>query len=238
MHRRLVVTGLAATSATSMLPNSPSRAALASWRDGFNSFNGTLWVKSSGYANGGAFNCGWRADHVKINDGKLVLLLDDVPSSGKLYSSGEVQTRDTAHYGSYRVKMKPAKGSGLVSSFFTYADSGNAEIDVEFLGKNTAKLHCTCWKDGISSEEAVISLGFDAASAYHEYGFDWTPGSITWFVDGRPVHTKTGAVVPTEPSPIYVNLWCVNAQASAWAGTFIYSRAKKALYDYVSFEVA
>jgi endo-1,3-1,4-beta-glycanase ExoK len=170
----------------------------------------------------------------------MKLLLDNTPSSGKLYSSGEIQTLDTAHYGSYRVRMKPAKGSGLITSFFTYALSGNAEIDVEFLGKNPTQVEFNYYTNGVGDHETVHDLGYDASMSFHEYGFDWAPGSITWFVDGIAVHTETGTrgPLPTEASPIFINLWSVNSTGEAWAGAFTYTGPVSAEYTEISFLAA
>ena len=39
-------------------------------------------------------------------------------------------------------------------------------------------------------------LGFDAASDFHNYGFEWTPYKLLWYVDGTLVHEERGASAP------------------------------------------
>lgn len=43
---------------------------------------------------------------------------------------------------------------------------------------------------------------------YHEYRFDWLPGSVTFFADGVPLFSITNvSVVPTDPGHLIVNHW-------------------------------
>ena len=50
-----------------LLGTTPSAHAVGNtFFDGFNSFDTSRWQKADGWTNGGAFNCGWRADHVSF----------------------------------------------------------------------------------------------------------------------------------------------------------------------------
>jgi beta-glucanase (GH16 family) len=73
----------------------------------------------------------------------MALRLDSVRSSGKPYSSGEYRTRDKVSYGTVRARIKPPKGSGVISSLFTYTGPSEGdpwdEIDIEFLGRDTTR---------------------------------------------------------------------------------------------------
>ena len=50
------------------------------------------------------------------------------------------------------------------------------------------------------------NLGFDASQGFHTYGFDWQADHITWYVDGKAVHTVTENL-PSTPGKIMMNVW-------------------------------
>jgi beta-glucanase (GH16 family) len=148
--------------------------------------------------------------------------------------------------------MKAAKGSGLITSFFVFAEcqdnpskpcgtNPNAredEIDIEILGKDTTKMQVNYFTGGNNGlpTPPVISLGFDAATEFHEYAFSWEPGSIKWYVDNALVHTETGTLsnpLPSVPGRLIMNLW---AQCGVWAGSCSCPNPTKPLayYDWVS----
>jgi len=164
--------------------------------------------KADGWSNGGMFNCTWRAANVWF-DGYLNLKIDRDYSTGG-YSGGEYRTNDTFGYGMYDVSMKPIKNDGVVSSFFTYTGPSDGtvwdEIDIEFLGKDTTKVQFNYYTNGVGNHEYVYNLGFDASQSFHQYGFLWQPGKITWYVDGKAVYSATENI-PTTPGKIMLNAW-------------------------------
>ena len=96
------------------------------------------------------------------------------------YSGAEFRTfnQNRYHYGLYEVCMKPAKSDGIVSSFFTYTGPYDEpktqwdEIDIEFLGKDTAKVQFNYYVDSKGGHEYLYDLGFDASEDFHVYAFD------------------------------------------------------------------
>jgi len=164
--------------------------------------------KADGWSNGGMFNCTWRADNVWF-DGYLNLKIDRDYATGG-YSGGEYRTNDTFGYGMYDVSMKPIKNDGVVTSFFTYTGPSDGtvwdEIDIEFLGKDTTKVQFNYYTKGVGNHEYVYNLGFDASQSFHQYGFLWQPGKITWYVDGKAVYSATENI-PTTPGKIMLNAW-------------------------------
>jgi beta-glucanase (GH16 family) len=148
----------------------PAYAVGGTFFDGLDSYNSTRWFESNGWTNGNPFNVGWRADHVSFASSIMTLQLDNAgcPSgcSGKPYASGEYRTNDFYGYGKYETRLKAAKGSGLVTSFFTYAGPSDGlphdEIDVEILGKDTTKMQVNYFVNDTGGHEQMIDLGFDA----------------------------------------------------------------------------
>lgn len=226
--------------------------AQGSFTDGLQAFDATRWAKADGWKNGAPFDNAWLADHVSNHDGWLDLRLDAVASLGEPYSSGEVRSTGFYGYGCYEASFKPIAAPGVVTAFFTFAgpydNGGNGrhnEIDVEFLGYDTSRVQLNFWTNDdsyASRNEVLVDLGFDAADAFHSYGFKWTAGSISWYVDGSLVHEAYDR--PDNPVPkageslhkIMVNAWPVDETAASWAGQFVYpGQPLHALYDWIRY---
>jgi beta-glucanase (GH16 family) len=201
----------------------------------FDTYNTSVWGKSDGYSNGGMFNCTWRANNVNFANGKMELKLTS-PTYGK-FDGGEYRSNQYYGYGLYEVNMKPAKNIGIVSSFFTYTGPVDGkpwdEIDIEFLGRDTTKIQFNYFTNGVGGHEALINLGFDAASAYHTYAFDWQPGYIKWYVDGVLKHTATSNI-PSNPGKIMMNLWN-GIGVDSWLGAYNGANPLTAYYDWVRY---
>jgi beta-glucanase (GH16 family) len=203
--------------------------------DQFNAYAASVWQMAN-WANGSPFNCGFLPDHVTFANGFMTLKLDNTASSGKSYSGGEYRTIDTVSYGRFETRMKAAKASGIVSSFFTYTGSPWDEIDVEILGKNTSQVQFNYFVNGTGGHERVVDLGFDASAGYHTYAIDWQPNSINWYVDGVLKHSVTGSpsTLPSHPMQIMMNLWN-GIGVDGWLGSFSYTGPLYASYDYVTY---
>jgi len=197
-----------------------------------------VWAASDGWSNGGMFNNGWAASNAYVAGNSLVLQLDDacVPvtlCSGKPYKSGEFASIAKYGYGKISASMTAAKGSGLVTSLFTYNAAPHDEIDIEILGNDTTKVQFNYFVNGVGGHEQVVNLGFDASLARHIYAIEWRAGGIYWYVDGVLVHQVTSGALPTNAGKVMVNLW-PSIGVDAWTGAFTYPGTPvKAYYDYI-----
>ena len=174
-----------------------------------------FWARND-RGNGHPFNCSFSNQNAVIADGKLTISLTG--NNGK-YVGAEYRSRDHFGYGFYSVKMKAAKCSGVISSFFTYTGFPWDEIDIEFLGDDTTRVQFNYYTSGIGHHEYIYELGFDASDDFHEYAFDWQEDSITWYVDGKAVYRATKNI-PKTPGQIMVNIWNVADESADWAGLF------------------
>ena len=166
--------------------------------------------------NGHPFNCSFQNTNATISNGILTLSLTETENG---YAGAEYRSRSRFSYGYYSVSMKAAKCPGVISSFFTYTGWPWDEIDIEFLGDDTTRVQFNYYTNGKGGHEYVYELDFDASEDFHEYGFDWQPDSITWFVDGRAVYKAT-ASIPSSAGHIMMNLWNVADTNADWAGKF------------------
>ena len=208
--------------------------ASSSFFDDFNSFS--QFQISNGWSNGGMFNCTWRSNAVRSQNGFAQLSILSDTNGG--YAGGEISTSQKYGYGLYEVRMKPAKNPGIVSSFFTYTGPSYGtqwdEIDIEFLGKDTTKVQFNYYTNGVGNHEYIYSLGFDASKDFHTYAFDWKPDSITWYVDGKAVYTAKSNI-PLTPGKIMMNIWPGTSEVNDWLGVYNGATNLNAYYDWVKF---
>ena len=174
-----------------------------------------FWARND-RGNGPPFNCSFMRSNAVVADGLLTLSLTKGQQG---YIGAEYRTWMTYSYGYYSVKMKAAKCSGVVSSFFTYTGHPWDEIDIEFLGDDTTRVQFNYYTSGKGGNEYYYELGFDASEDFHEYGFDWQPDSITWYVDGESVY-RAEVSIPSTAGHIMMNIWNVADSHASWAGSF------------------
>jgi endo-1,3-1,4-beta-glycanase ExoK len=151
--------------------------------------------------------------------------------NAKPYKGAEIYSSDSYLYGRYEIRMRVAKASSVLSTFFTYkngSEVGNTfweEIDIEVFGKNNA----TEWQSNIilgSSRptihtEQVHTADASLADAYHTYVIEWTPDYIAWFLDGVEVRRITGTSTVTSltnPQSLRFNIW--SSESVPWVGAW------------------
>ena len=166
--------------------------------------------------------------YVTFEDGEMRLYMDK--NLNGTVTGSETQTWDFFGYGTYSVVMKPAAGAGVNSSFFTYTGPKDKnpwdEIDIEFPGRDTTTVQFNYYRNGVGKHEYLCHLDFDAAEDFHAYGYEWKEDSITWFVDGKAVHTVTAEEtdgLPSTPGHIMMNLWAGDTRVPGmeeWLGKY------------------
>ena len=190
--------------------------------------NTSTWYASNGWSNGEHQSCEWRADALGQDAGNLTMTLSDKGGKVRPLGCAELHTVATSGYGLYQARMKTAAGSGLNTAFFTYigpptGSPQHDEIDFEFLGKDSHTVQLNYLTDGKGGHEKIVPLGFDAAAGFHDYGMEWKPGRIRWFVDGKQVdETPDGADLPVNPGRIYLSLWSGSKLTDDWLGPFTF----------------
>ena len=197
---------------------------------------------SNGYANNAPFNCFWSSSCVRQEDNRLLMSVAEGTNYGwgrtYDYVGAECRLTEQYSYGFYSVRMKAAKCSGVISSFFTYTNRGGwDEIDIEFLGKDTTGIQLNYYTNGVGGHEFWYKLGFDGAEDFHEYAFEWLPDSITWYVDGKAVYRATNDI-PTRSTQIMMNVWNC-AGSDEWSGKFdATSLPATAEYQWIGYSAA
>ncbi len=183
----------------------------------------------------------WRPENIRrVADGAR-LEVRRIAGETVPFTMAEMKTGTHYGFGRYEVIMQPAKGSGLVSAFFTYTGpwQGNPhdEIDIEFLGKDTTRIHFNYFSNGRRGDHAIFDLPFDAAAAPRLYAFEWTPDRIVWFVENTPYYatTATGAKRPGNKQMVFLSTW-TGRKLEGWHGPATFASGAGAVFSCVSFQ--
>ncbi len=146
----------------------------------------------------------------------------------KPYCAAEIYSNIAVKYGRIEMRMRAAKGSGTLSTFFTYKDGSEKpevtweEIDIEIFGKHDART----WQSNVltglprTGDEAEHAPGGSFADGFHVFALEWTPDSVAWFLDGKEVRRIVGGKTTelVSPQTLRFNLWPTNIVS--WAGPF------------------
>ena len=134
----------------------------------------------------------------------------------------EYRTLDSYTYGRFETRAKPAQGDGIVSSFFTFDDPADpwGEIDIEWLGLFDHTIDLNIITTGQTSHIRQHYVAFNPHTDFHDYGFEWTPEYVAWFIDGEEIFRQTGTHIAEMDSAqkIMMNIW--QPVYSDWVGTF------------------
>lgn len=164
----------------------------------------------------------------------LTLAEDGASASGTLLSSTHY-----VWYGKVSATMKTSRTAGVVSAFVLFSDVQD-EIDFEFVGVDLNAAQSNFYWQGVTDYDNEINLtvsdGGDTFSVWHTYEVDWTPTSLTWYVDGNASRVLNKADTfnttdntyhyPQTPARIQLSLWPAGTNKSAegtieWAGGLI-----------------
>jgi beta-glucanase (GH16 family) len=139
--------------------------------------------------NGGNNELQWyQSSQVTVHNGTVFLTVVPEPIHGKEYLSGMLSSHGkfSFRYGYVQIVAKLPLGRGLWSAFWTEPENGTwpPEIDImeNWAQSDTVSLYVHY---GAANHFDASSVYLPtASSAFHTYGVDWEPGSVSWYVDG------------------------------------------------------
>lgn len=125
--------------------------------------------------------------------------------SSYLFTSGRIESKFTisANENTPRVRImariRIPSGYGMWPAFWSYGHPWPTQGEIDFLearGQEPDKYYTNYYfgtaeqlfKENVS---ATISAGVDLSKCYHVYEMEWTASSLTSYLDGKPVETKT-----------------------------------------------
>lgn len=191
------------------------------------------------------FDTDWRKAQVVFGNGTNVgggrLMLSPKSGAANQFDGGSIRRTEKTSFGRYEVTMQAARGDGVVTGFFTYSGpyygTQHDEIDIEFLGKDTTKMHVAWFVDGKLTNR-FVDLGFDAADRPRKYAFEWSPESILWFSDNEIIfeHHVGHGPVPQTPGYLFANIWAADPALDTWSGSAKSNWSAEAIVRRISFE--
>lgn len=186
----------------------------------------------------------WCGKNANVQGGKMVLSLNKE-------CGPDISTNFFVQSGKFEVDMETSWGSGVVTAM-TLLSAGTStdkrdEVDMEFVGtdvttgkstfyinildsqvtKMSLIVQTTYFVNGVHVPGATESVDFyvapNTSTSRHVYGMEYTPTSISWFIDGRLVKTVPkvdGVAFPSKPVNLDLSLWD-GTDFSEWAGKVI-----------------
>nr|AIG55753.1 secreted protein [Thraustotheca clavata] len=237
---------------TIVFPRNISESWQLTFEDDFNSLDASRWSMANecSTANGCIHNNEkqvYLRSQVYAENGNLVLEATDneYTSPGnagvRKYRSGKVDSAQSfaQQYGRFEARIKLPVGVGMWPAFWLMPRGGrcwptDGEIDImEYVGqtpnrvygnyhfgqKCNGNLHYDNSVCGETGRSKQVNLSQD----YHVYSVEWTPKSISWFIDGELYYTldnnlckkKELFFIPNKPFYIIFNL----AVGGDWPGS-------------------
>ncbi|QIN79715.1 family 16 glycosylhydrolase [Rubrobacter marinus] len=196
MRRVLLVLFVSLLGATMMA--GAARAGALDFTDDFDTFDETRWKK-------GSHNLGRsRLDpaNVDVSAGNLRLKLPARTTNG-----GEIASNSLYGYGSYTARMKLPNAPSSITGFFLYEPPDYAsEIDIEIFNDTSRRIMFSSYANGSQTHTQTLSLPFDPTTGFHDYRFDYAPGSLRFYADGVLMKEWTDGL-PQTSMRLYANAW-------------------------------
>lgn len=220
----------------------------ASFVDGLSSEDTTRWSRTSDVYPGEPVNNGWRADHIAFSGGQMELRLNTQPCvtapeqcASRPSASGQLRSNDTYGFGRYTAVLRAAAGDGVVTDFMKYTGavvgSPTDLIGMHIQGQNPTRMQVSYFLSGVGAQYHTVDLGFNAAASLHTYAFDWSAGSLRWYVDDSEVFSVVSAPLPSAEGHIVSDVWAASPSTAHLFGA--YSGAPtRAYFDSIAFQVA
>ena len=177
------------------------------------------WTPYNGAPAGNRNQGWWLPSHDVIADGELQLQAYPDPlgtAAGALpgsYVTGGVETSTfSQRYGKFLVRFRIDQGQGIAFDAMLWPITDGTHDEIDFAEDNgaaprqwnTATVHY-----GPDNTKLVNALQIDM-SQWHTLGVEWSPGQVTYTVDGRDWAQTTNANVPSD-------LMRIDLQTQSWA---------------------
>lgn len=218
-----------------------------SFVDGLASDDTSRWDRSTGVYAGAPLSNAWRADHVAFSGGLMELRLNTSPCAwaaeqcaGQSSASGQLRSDDTYGMGRYTAVLKAASGQGVVTDFMKYTGpvvgTPTDLVGMHIQGQDPTRLQVSYFLSGVGAQYQTINLGFDASAGLHAYAFDWSAGSLRWYVDDSEVFSVVSGSLPMAEGYIVSDVWAASASTAPLFGTYA-GTSTKAYFDSISYQM-
>ncbi len=186
-----------------------------------------IYVDPTYAGSGSGCNTPLGIDPFSLDAGILTLQANPTPPADLAclmnlpYTSGTIISYPTfdATYGFFETRAKLPPGQGLWPAFWLLDENLQwpPEIDIfEFIGGQYTTLEMHTHDSNSTYAFGATSTVPDVSLAFHVYGLDWEPDTITWYFDG--VQQAQTATAPDLNQPMYILLNLAVGGAGSWPG--------------------
>lgn len=77
---------------------------------------------------------------------------------------------------------------------------------MEIYNDSTGRIILSTYAGGRQTHSETLTIPFDPTAGFHEYRFDYSPTSVTFYADGRPIKTWNDGI-PQTSMHLMVNSW-------------------------------
>lgn len=182
------------------------------WHDDFEGQSGSQpdrakWMYDIGYGNVLWGNNEWQTYTDKTEnvrqDGMGHLVISARRDANGKYTSGRLKTKSrfAQRFGRFEARIKVPRGPGLLPAFWMMGNVGqwpaNGEIDImENVGSSPRTVFSNIHAPGYALP-STYSIDSELSVDFHVYGIEWTPGRISWLLDGKTYRTMVANDIPT-----------------------------------------
>lgn len=170
-------------------------------------FDGPLNGKEWTYRTGARFNGLNLPENVRTENGRLCIdFKKEIIGGSNQYTCGGIISKRIFGYGYFETKAKLHGKAGLHSSFWTMGVSGDgvntpkANMLTEIDGYEVDSLHPTniafnrhTYVGAHKSHGHSVYSEVDTSAEDFIAGFEWLPGSIVFYINGKPAYTNVTA---------------------------------------------
>lgn len=177
-------------------------ASVLDFSDDFDAFDTDRWDKGN-HALG---RSQLQPQNVSVANGDLRINLP-----ARTLDGGEIRSTALYGHGSYAARMKVPHAPSSITGFFLYGPPDyTSEIDIEIYNDSSRKMaFYSSYAGGAQTHTETMQLPFDPTKGFHEYRFDYSQTSLSFYADGQLMKEWNDGL-PSDGMRIYANAWYPN----------------------------
>jgi len=157
--------------------------------------------------------------HVAAKQGELVITgqREQTPN-GRIYATGGMMSKVSQVYGRYEVRFRMDVGRGIQFNLLLWPTDDSWPPEINFAEDNGKERtgFATTMHYGPPHQTVSRHLKIDT-SKWHTAGLEWSPGKLTYLMDGKPWATVNSTHVPTTPMSLAIQTQAWHC-GTKWAG--------------------
>ena len=153
-----------------------ARAEGTSFRDDFDSFDSSMWIRSDHVLGLTDFD----PDNVSVANGYL---REKIPAHTT--DGAEIEAMDYYGYGTYKARIKTADAPSSITGFYLYRSPDfYYEIDIAVHNDGSGNVEFVTDADGQRTHHVSKQAAFDPSADFHTHRFDYLPRAVRFYGDG------------------------------------------------------